>query len=78
MIGLHNISSIKSGSAGFCKKKLQEKLMGDDVECGAHAIATTTIDGLKLTVLAYRGKSNRHRKSNAKKFNFYSYYIATD
>eukprot|EP00957_Ditylum_brightwellii_P170835 13003018-Ditylum_brightwellii.AAC.1 len=77
-IGLQNISNIKSSSTGFCKKELQEKLMGDDVERGAHAIATITIDGLKLTALAYREKSNCHRKSKAKKSNFYSYYIATD
>eukprot|EP00957_Ditylum_brightwellii_P109107 8323846-Ditylum_brightwellii.AAC.1 len=77
-IGLHNISNIKLGSVVFCKKELQEKLMGDNVECGAHAIATTTIDGLKLTALAYRDKFNCHRKSKAKKSNFYSYYIATD
>eukprot|EP00957_Ditylum_brightwellii_P024006 1810146-Ditylum_brightwellii.AAC.1 len=61
-IGLHNISNIKCGSAGFCKTQLQETLMGADVKQGAHAIATGKINGVKLLALAYRGKSNRHKK----------------
>eukprot|EP00957_Ditylum_brightwellii_P158289 12048749-Ditylum_brightwellii.AAC.1 len=54
-IGLHNISNIKSGSASFYKTELQEKLMGNDVEHGAHAIAISEINGMKLTALAYSG-----------------------
>eukprot|EP00957_Ditylum_brightwellii_P211773 15366586-Ditylum_brightwellii.AAC.1 len=77
-IGLHNISNVKSRSADFCKTELQEKLMGDNVECGTYAIATSEINGLKLTALAYIGKSNGLNKSKAKKANFYSYSVAMD
>eukprot|EP00957_Ditylum_brightwellii_P019349 1459590-Ditylum_brightwellii.AAC.1 len=42
-------------SADFYKTELQEKLMGDNVECGAYFIAISEINGLKLTELAYRG-----------------------
>eukprot|EP00957_Ditylum_brightwellii_P138167 10532648-Ditylum_brightwellii.AAC.1 len=52
--------------------------MGADVKQGAHAIAPGKINGVKLLALAYRGKSNHHKKSKAKKANFYSYFVATD
>ena len=77
-MGLHNISMIKTGSAGFCKEELQKKLMGDDTEQGSQALAKTTIDGVELIALAYCGKSHHGKKSNTKKSNFYSYFIATD
>eukprot|EP00957_Ditylum_brightwellii_P185640 14134407-Ditylum_brightwellii.AAC.1 len=45
-IGHHSISMIKKGSSGYCKDELKEKMMGDDIECGAHSVATTTADGV--------------------------------
>eukprot|EP00957_Ditylum_brightwellii_P065752 4988046-Ditylum_brightwellii.AAC.1 len=69
-MGLHNISMIKTGSAGFCKE--------DDIEQGSHALAKTSIDGVELVTLAHCGKSHHGKKSNVKKSNFYSYFIATD
>eukprot|EP00957_Ditylum_brightwellii_P124154 9464220-Ditylum_brightwellii.AAC.1 len=45
-IGLHSISMIKMGSSGCCKDELKEKLMGDDIEHGAHSVATITVDGV--------------------------------
>eukprot|EP00957_Ditylum_brightwellii_P151466 11534633-Ditylum_brightwellii.AAC.1 len=44
--GLHSISMIKTGSSRYCKDELKEKLMGDDIERGAHSVATTTVDGV--------------------------------
>eukprot|EP00957_Ditylum_brightwellii_P021140 1593389-Ditylum_brightwellii.AAC.1 len=50
--------------------------MGDDIECGAHSVATTTVDGVKLIALAYRVNQRNERKKKATKTNFYSYFLA--
>eukprot|EP00957_Ditylum_brightwellii_P091098 6935481-Ditylum_brightwellii.AAC.1 len=53
---------IKTGSSGYCKDELKNKLMGDDIECGAHSVATTTVDAVKLIALAYGSKSKKGKK----------------
>ena len=77
-IGLHSISMIKTGSSGYCKDELKNKLMGDDIERGAHSVATTTVDGVKLIALVYQGKSDKGKKNKATKTNFYSYFLASE
>eukprot|EP00957_Ditylum_brightwellii_P001842 142043-Ditylum_brightwellii.AAC.1 len=68
---------IKTGSSGYCKDKLKEKLMGDDIERSAQSVATTTVDGVKLIALAYQGRSEKGKKNKATKKNFYSYFLAS-
>eukprot|EP00957_Ditylum_brightwellii_P069888 5307466-Ditylum_brightwellii.AAC.1 len=52
--------------------------MGDDIERGAHSVATTTVDGIKLIALAYWDKSEIGKKNKATKTNFYSYFLASE
>eukprot|EP00957_Ditylum_brightwellii_P103249 7869552-Ditylum_brightwellii.AAC.1 len=50
--------------------------MGDDIECGTHSVATTTVDGVKLIALASWSKSEKGKKNRATKTNFYTYFLA--
>eukprot|EP00957_Ditylum_brightwellii_P077469 5886434-Ditylum_brightwellii.AAC.1 len=52
--------------------------MGDDIERGAHSVAITTVDGVKLIASAYWGKSEKGKKNKATKTNFYIYFLASE
>eukprot|EP00957_Ditylum_brightwellii_P181462 13822833-Ditylum_brightwellii.AAC.1 len=59
--------AFKTGSSGYCKDELKNKLMGDDIERGFHSVATTTVDGVKLIALAHQGKSKKGKTNKATK-----------
>eukprot|EP00957_Ditylum_brightwellii_P171261 13037124-Ditylum_brightwellii.AAC.1 len=52
--------------------------MGDDIECGAHSVAITTVDAVKLIALVHQGKSEKGKKNKATKTNFYSSFLASE
>eukprot|EP00957_Ditylum_brightwellii_P077470 5886435-Ditylum_brightwellii.AAC.1 len=52
--------------------------MGDDIERGAHSVAITTVDEIKLIALSYQGISEQGKKNKATKTNFHSYFIASE
>ena len=69
---------IKTGTSGYCKKQLQDKLKVDDITRGERLADVTTVDGFKMIALAYRAKSYNGKKEKAKNANFISYFLATD
>ena len=51
-LGLQTITMIKSGTAGYCKKQLKDKLKRYDIPRGEDVAAVTTIYGVKIIALA--------------------------
>ena len=76
-LGLQAITMIKTGTAGYCKQQLQDKIKGGDIPRGVHVDGVTTLDGFNMIALAYRAKYDNGKKSKAKKANFISYFLAT-
>ena len=77
-MGLKDIIMIKTGTAGYRKQELQGELKGDDITRGEHVAAVTTLNGVKMIVLAYCAKYDNGKKAKSKKANFLSYFLVTD
>ena len=77
-LGLRDTTTIKTGTAGYRKQELQDKLNGDDIPRGEHVSAVTTLDGVKMIALVYREKYDNGKKAKAKKANFLSYFLAAE
>ena len=76
--GFQAITMIKTGTKGYYKQELQDKLKGDDITRGEHVAAITTLYGVKMIALAYRAKYDNGKKAKAKKGNFIINFLATD
>ena len=74
-LGLLAIKMIKTGTVGYCKKELQDKLKVDDIPRGEHVDSVTTLDGAKMIALAYSAKYDYGRKAKTKKANFLRYFL---
>ena len=73
-LGLQDITMIKTGTAGYRKRELQDKLKGYDITRGEQVAAVTTLYGFKMIAIAYCAKSDNGKKAKAKKDNFLSYF----
>ena len=76
-LGFQAIKIIKTGTAGYRKRELQDKLKGYDIPRGEHVAALTTLDGVKMIALACRIKYDNGKKTKAKKANFLSFFYHT-
>ena len=50
-LGLQAITMIKTGTAGYRKQELQDKLNGDNIPRGEHVAAVTTPNGVNIIAL---------------------------
>ena len=74
-LGLQAITMIKTGTAGYCKQELKDKLKGDDITRGEHVAGLTTLDRVKMRALAYHAKHDHGKKVKYKKANFRNYFF---
>ena len=72
---LQAITMIKTGTAGYYKQELKDKLKGDDITRGEHVAGLTTLDRVKMRALAYHAKHDHGKKVKYKKANFRNYFF---
>ena len=72
--GFQSIAIIKTGTPGYCKQKLKDKLKRYNIPREEHVAAATNLNGLKMIALTYRTKSDNGKKAKAKKANFLIYF----
>ena len=76
--GLHLIGMIKQGDGGFPKEGLCKILDDEKLERGSHVTATTTIEREQVIAVAWKGKSDKAKKSKSKRKFWVSTFIASD